>query len=260
MLRRCVSVSLAILVLAPAAWADGRRIELRRDVAAGGSLSIQLLSGSVHVMGWGKSAIEVTGTVGADVEDVTLEGSEHHLELEVELRDSRRLSDVDADLEIRVPADFEVEIESVGASTAVEGVTGTVRVESVHGTIDLAAGAKEVEAETVSGAIVVAGSSSMREAQISTVSGTIEFTGPLARDGEYSFESVSGSITLQLEGTLSASFDVSTFGGKIQSEFGPKPERESALLPGQTLSFTEGAGDAEVSIEAFSGTIRIGRR
>jgi len=256
MLQRFVSVSLAILALTASAHA-ARRVEARRSIAPDGALSIELLAGSVHIVGGSGSEIEVTGSVGDDVEELALEGTERHVRLEVELRDARNLDDVEAELEIRLPKGCEVEIESVGADVTTEGLTGALSIESVHGEARVDAGAREVTVSSVSGTIVVRGSSALRELHLETVSGTVEFTGPLAKNGEYGFESVSGAITLELESAVSASFEISTFGGKIDSDLGPAPRKESSFLPGTTLSFSEGAGDADVSIESFSGTIRI---
>ena len=256
MLQRWVPVLLTILALETSVEA-GRRIELRRAIEADGTVSVELLAGKIHVSTWGRAEIEITGEVGEDVEDVSLEGSDRHVQIEVELRDARKLSDVEADLAIRLPRGCELEVESVGADVTIEGLSGAVSIESVHGRADVGAGAREVHVASVSGPIVVAGSKELRELAVETVSGSIEFRGPLTKGGEYGFESVSGSIDVEIEGDISASFDVSTFGGKIDSDFGPEPKRESEFLPGTSLSFSEGGGDSEVSIESFSGTIRL---
>ncbi len=260
MLHRLVSVPLALLALALPAVAAPRHVEERRSIEPDGTLSIELLSGSVRVVGGRGSEIEVTGTIGDDVEGVTLEGSERHARIEVELRDSQNLEDVKADLEIRVPKGVRVEIESVGADVTIDGLTSAVSIESVQGDARVAAGPGEVHVSSVNGPITVAGGSSLRELQLETVSGTLEFSGPLNRSGAYAFESVSGSVTLDIEGSVSATFEISTFGGRIDSALGPKPRRESQMIPGTSLSFTEGSGDADVSIESFSGTIRVRRK
>ena len=260
MLHRLASVPLVILVLAlPALPADAapRRVEERRAIEPDGTLAVALLSGSVRVVAGGGSEVEVTGTIGEDVEGVSVEGSGRHMRIEVELPDAENLSDVDAELEVRVPRGVAVEIESVGADVTIDGPTSSVRVESVHGEVRVAAGPAEVHATNVSGPIVVQGASSLRELHLETVSGSIEFAGPLNRGGEYELESVSGSVTLDVAGSVSAAFEISTFGGKIDSAIGPKPRRESSRVPGTSLSFTEGSGDADVQISSFSGTIRL---
>jgi Putative adhesin len=260
MLHRLVSVPVVILALALPADAASRRVSERRSIEPDGTLSIELLSGSVRIVGGGGSEIEVTGTIGEDVESVTLEGSERHARIEVELRDARNLSDASAELEVRVPKGVTVEIESVGADVTVDGLTSAVSIESVHGDAQVAAGPGEVHVTSVSGPITISGGSSLRELQLETVSGPLEFRGPLNRSGEYSLESVSGSVTLDIEGSVSAAFEISTFGGTIDSALGPKPRRESKMLPGTSLSFTEGAGDADVTIASFSGAIRVRRK
>ena len=261
MLHRLWFVTVVIAALAvPTAAATPRRVEEHRPIAPDGSLSIELLSGSVKVVAGGKSEVEVTGTIGEDVEDVSVEGSEHHVRIEVELREAKHLNDVDADLEIRVPRGVSVEIESVGANVTIDGISGAVRIESVHGDTEVAAGPAEINVTNVSGPIVVHGGDKLRELHLETVSGAIDFDGPLNRSGDYSLQSVSGSVTIDVLGSVSASFEISTFSGRIDSTFGPKPKRESQYTPGTSLSFTEGAGDADVTIESFSGTIRLRKK
>jgi DUF4097 and DUF4098 domain-containing protein YvlB len=261
MLHRLVFVPLVIAALAlPLEAATPRHVEERRPIAADGSLSIELLSGSVKVVAGSRSEVEVTGTIGDDVEDVSVAGSEHHLRIEVELREAKHLDDVDADLEIRVPRGATVEIESVGADVTIEGISGAVRVESVHGDTQVAAGPAEINVTNVSGPIVVHGGDKLRELHLETVSGAIDFDGPLSRSGDYSLQSVSGSVTIDVEGSVSASFELSTFSGRIDSSFGPKPKRESQYTPGTSLTFTEGEGDANVTVESFSGTIRLRKK
>ncbi len=50
---------------------------------------------------------------------------------------------------------------------------------------------------------------------------------------------------------------MTTFSGDIENQFGPPAERSSRYGPGKSLEFTAGGGDAEVSVEVFSGNVAL---
>jgi hypothetical protein len=91
------------------------------------------------------------------------------------------------------------------------------------------------------------------------VSGRLEFEGDPAPDGEFEFESLSGTVVLRLPDELSAEFEVETFSGSIDSEFGGR-ERRPRHGPGATFYEVYGKGEAYFSIETFSGSVRIQRK
>jgi len=64
-------------------------------------------------------------------------------------------------------------------------------------------------------------------------------------------------VVLRLPADVSATFDVSTFSGGIENGLGAGEIRKNPLLPAKNLSFSSGSGDARVSIDAFSGHVRI---
>ena len=75
--------------------------------------------------------------------------------------------------------------------------------------------------------------------------------------GSFDFETVSGTIELRVPAGLAADFDAETFSGKITNELGPAPKRSGQILPSQELSFSTGSGGARISLQSFSGAIRI---
>ena len=55
--------------------------------------------------------------------------------------------------------------------------------------------------------------------------------------------------------SVSARFEVSTFSGRIDNDFGPDGERTSRFAPGRALEHTTRDGSARISIETFSGNV-----
>ncbi len=212
----------------------------------------------MRFIGWDRDEIEITGTVEEDVEGLDIDSDGERTHIEVELMHHRGgMHRAAADLEIRVPRDSRVEAESVSASLQVESIKGPVRIESVNGDVRIEGSVREVEVSTVASAIVVESDTDLSSGQFETVSGKIDFRGGLSPDGRFSFESMSGSVTLRLPARTSAEFDVETFSGDIDNELGPPAERSGDWIPGKTLSFSLGAGGARVSVESFSGRVRL---
>lgn len=229
------------------------------DASPDGTVSIELLAGRVEIVGWSKNAVRVKGTYGRDVEEIEIDVDDDEVSIEVELRRGDNLRHADADLTLSVPHGSSIEVETISAGIDVADVRGAIEIATVSGGVDVTGGSDEIEIATVSGGIDLRATGPIDDLELATVAGGIRYEGGLHRDADLSFESVSGSITVTLTGTLSADFSLATFSGTIDNEFGPKPE-VAEFVPSQTLEFTEGRGSADVSIESFSGRIRLRRK
>ncbi len=295
--RLGLSAWLALSVaLAPAALAS-RDVDRTVDAAPGATIEIENTSGSVRVRGWDKNQVRVSGTIGDDVEELVVESRANHILIEVDVPDRSgwRNRDIDSRLEVWVPRDARVEIETVSASIEVDDFNGRLEAESVSGSIQVSGSPTKVDAESVSGSIrlkgvdtnavaesvsgsirlegvsnqveasTVSGSIDVRAGEITrgefeTVSGTVDIVCTLGRSARLDASSHSGNVTLELPASVSASFEASTFSGRIENDFGPQPRSESKWVPSKTLEFTTGSGDAEVTLETFSGSVRIRKR
>ncbi len=200
-------------------------------------------------------------------------------------------------LEIMVPRGASVEVEALAAAIDVEGVDGDVRMESSAGNLTYVGGSRSLEADAAGGDIVVTTSATdaeidiegvagnvlvelaggsvdattltgglriiggrLRGGDFESVSGSIYFEGEIASGAELDFRNFNGDIELLLPGETSATFDISSYSGSIQTEFGYEGRAVEAYSPEQEAEFTLGAGGAEVSIETFSGVVRVRRQ
>jgi DUF4097 and DUF4098 domain-containing protein YvlB len=293
-LARAGAALLALLALAAPAAAD-KPVDETRQVAGDAKISIETLSGSVKVTGWSRNEVKITGTVGDDTDGLEIRGGGDELTIEVDIPERRHRGnrDLDAHLEISVPAGARLDVESVSSSAEVSGVSGTVNAESVSGSIDVDGAPQSVQAETVSGRVRVIGSRGRvraesvsgsiqidggeGEIQASTVSGTIKaevgeidrgrfetvsgqirFNGALAPDGELTVEGHSGEIDIALPAGTSAAFRVETFSGDVDNRLSSdRARRTSQYAPGKELEFNLGSGDGNVEIESFSGQVTL---
>ncbi len=291
-MKRCTILTVVALLLVAPAWAQ-RAVNEVRPLAAGGSVDISNLAGSVQVVGWGNDQVEITGVLGKNVESLEIWGDGNDLEIEVEV--PRHADGLDTQLVIKVPTTASIDVETVSATIEVDGVSGQIDVETVSGWIRVSGKPAELSANSVSGAITVtnaAGSTDLGSvsglitvengvgeldvesvssniavsgglfdaASFETVSGTVTYAADLAPRGEYDFETVSGTIRLEVSPAVSAEFEVETFSGTINNAIGPEPRNTSQYTPQKELSFTAGSGGAQVSISTFSGTVNISTR
>lgn len=289
-------LTLCLLIGSSPVWA-GQAVDRTVAADADAAIEIENIAGSLTITGWDRNEIKITGTLGDDVEELTVEGQRDRFEIGVEIPEGRGFGkrDIDANLEIRVPSGSGLEIETVSASISVSGVNSWLELSSVSGNIEATGGITEAEIESVSGSIRLTGDNSVAEIEsvsgnvelegvgqavdVSTVSGTIsvkareinrasfesvngriEFDGTLSSSARFSAECHASNVVLMLPAATGASFEISTFSGNIDSEFGGTVERTSRYAPGKRSEFSTGDGGARVSIETFSGNVEVRKK
>ena len=92
------------------------------------------------------------------------------------------------------------------------------------------------------------------------MSGSATVQGELDSEGSFSFDLHSGDLTLMVPADVSADFEIETFSGEIDNDFGQKSRKTSKYAPGRELAFTNGAGEARVRISTFSGDVVIKKK
>jgi DUF4097 and DUF4098 domain-containing protein YvlB len=286
-------VTIAGLLLAVPVYAE--EINETLDASADGNVDIYNTAGSVTVEGWSRDAVEVSGTLGKEVEEFIFERKGDTVVVKVKPKHGRSGGrDTSSSITVKVPQQSNIDVATVSADIEVEDVEGEQELQSVSGDIVTRAFAAEIEAETVSGDIDVVGDNSESEAEMTsvsgdisakdlsgvidmqsvsgsievaggsfsdaaleTVNGRIDFVSNLQKGGDVEFESVNGKVDVNFIGELSADIDVETFNGRIKNCFGPKPERTSKYAPGWELVFTEGEGYGSVSIATVNGGVEL---
>lgn len=291
-IARNTIVMVAALMVAGAAW-TAQQVSETYPAGPGAEVYIEVLSGTLTIEKGSSDLVEVTGTLGDGVESLDIDGDEDGVYIEVEYDEEYHgRQEVDTDLTIRVPAGVALSVETVSASISVAGVTGELDIETVSGKIQISSMPAALDVESVSGNIFI--ESAPPESDVSSVSGLIEIraagglldvenvSGEIMIHGGVidggDLESVSGditchaipgpgddldiatmdgTITLVVDPTLVASFDLSTFSGAIENQIGPEPKRTSKYTPGKELSFNTGTGGPNISLESFSGSIKL---
>ena len=198
-----------------------------------------------------------------------------------------RLEALSGDVEVRRIA-REVQVSCLSGDVMVTDVSGPVRAVTVSGSVEarnarsLAAG-DDFQAKSTSGDVTI---ENVRHSEVvaATISGSVLYTGALARGGAYDFKTISGDVTMEIPAdssfTLHAKVVVS---GDIDTDFPvktmavgngvpappnapqpPPPPRGKQVKikhpkePEQVrLDGTVGSGDATVNMSSFSGSLHL---
>ncbi|HKA14395.1 MAG TPA: DUF4097 family beta strand repeat-containing protein [Myxococcota bacterium] len=163
----------------------------------------------------------------------------------------------------------ETYLETMNAPIRFQGRGSGVVAKTLNGAIELEGVSGEVQASTVSGRIKVEGEA-IERAELRTMAGEIELDSSLAKSARVSAKSFSGPVVLRLPKSTSARFDVQSWSGGLESDFASRlggdddhgHDRSWGHGPwghgaGRPLSFVVGEGDARISIESFSGGVKI---
>jgi hypothetical protein len=255
-------------------------------VTKGQRLEVDVFAGSVTVRTWSRDAVKVEGEPGPrDQVEVNVHGST------VEVGTSGKRGPAGAvDLILTVPAGMPIDVsgveldvnvqncrcavhvESVGGDVKVTGTQGTVSLSSVEGDVSLTGATGDVRASSVNADVSlgdVTGDVSAEtvngdvkltrirggNVEASTVNGDMWYDGEIRPNGSYALTSHQGDVSMVVPPSVGATVRVNTFNGSFESDF-------PVTLQGQAgrskrLTFTLGGGGAAITLESFSGEIRL---
>jgi len=282
-------VCLTTLMIPLAAYC-GEEIDKTLKMSADGLVQVENLAGTVEIVAWDRSEVQIRGDAGDDVEEVEINSTSKGIQVRIRNTRSNRNVD-DTDLHLRVPASASIEVEGVsadisvsdvhGESIALETVSGDLEVEASPTRIELASVSGDIEfegkvmrssVESVSGDITVDGVAG--EINVNTVSGDVSLeAGEVSRGrfesvsgemtlslsvedgGRLGCDSMSGDVNLRLPASQKADFGAQSYSGDINTEFGKAVSVSKG--PGTRLEHREGENGAQIRLETFSGDISI---
>lgn len=168
-----------------------------------------------------------------------------------------------------------IQVASVSGRTRISARTPSLKVSSVSGNIELSGHADAAALQTVSGDILAptlgsearletisgriqASGGPWKKFTLSTVSGDVQLSGNIAAGGNLGIDSMSGDVLLQLSGAAAGSLHASSFSGDLRSDIGTPQKEEHG--PGSRLDARLGSDSGKISVETFSGDLRIRRQ
>ncbi len=208
------------------------------------------------------------------------------------------------DYTVTLPRDANVVLRSISGDIRVSNLNGDLRAESTSGNVLATAVRRirlaktlsgdleiadsdgdDVVGSTISGNVIarglkarsvdlqsISGDLRMTDVEsdrtfVKSISGNIDFSGRLAQNGRYEFQSHSGDVRVSPLGSTGFSIEASTFSGDLRSDFPlttqGNPPNNSLTSRGpnrRPLRATFGDGGAVLSLQSFSGNITVVKR
>lgn len=146
-------------------------------------------------------------------------------------------NDVSVHFTVRVPEGVRVDIESVNGGLSVNGVTTDVSASTVNGSIEARSAGGPVRAKTVNGSIRVS-------------------MGSLGSAQDLEYETVNGSVVVELPSNFGAQLELSTVNGRVSTDF---PITVTGSLSPRRLRGTVGNGSTRFRASTVNGSITLRR-
>lgn len=159
---------------------------------------------------------------------------------------------LEGDITVKGPAES-LKLESVQGRIIAEGARGPATLTTVSEGIEAADMQGDLIAETVSGSIILR-QINAKVVEAETVSGTIVLDGRIIDGGSYTLLTHSGGVMVTVAEGSNVNIATATGSGSVRATF-PLPATESRSRRRQ--NYRLGSGSATLDIEAFSGSILL---
>ena len=187
------------------------------SIAPGKNLSVKISSGDVIVTSWDKAEVNVKirGNENAlDKMEFKLEGNEEMVEVIGEKKSSVSswFSNVRVEIEIKVPAEFNVNVNTSGGDIKYGGVSGNAELNTSGGDVWGEKFGKSLNISTSGGDISLIGGETKINAETSGGDIKVDYKGENKGIG---LSTSGGDIAIKLPEDFKASIELSTSGGDV---------------------------------------------
>jgi len=267
----------------PAEPAGAHRLDKRFSVDGRAMVTLRNAQGTIVVKSWQRSEIEIISNHASEGVEVDAVQNGNRIELVTHvLRDDVAPAELQANYEIYVPEETELEIKNDSGTVSVAQVYADVSVDTVLAKVDLMDVSGNLTVHTVDGSftctrcvgriefISTSGGARFlqpisRSLHAQTFSGSLFYDGPFSPNGFYKLMTTSGGIELALSEKDSVKLSAHSHQGSVENQVNLKPESHIFRLPGankgaSSLIGTTGTGLARVELTSFSGKILIRKR
>lgn len=267
--------------------AEGATIHVERQFAVKGRpvVIIQTVAnGRIEVKSNKNQQVTVSSTRASDKVAADIEQAGDRIDVTTNILDANaQPAELEADFQITVPEETELQLKTQTGLIYVEQVMGDMTLQSVAGDIHLKEVSGYIIVRSTSGSLVctmcagkldfnsVSGGAQILQPVLSSVSlftttGNILYDGDFLRTGIYSMRSGKGLVEVRFSGTDSFDLNAQTATGSVdnRAESFLKPDshggKHIASKYVKGLFGTIGQGLAKVELSSYSGTIRILKR
>lgn len=265
------------------AQAGTHRLDKRFTVDGRAMVTLSNAQGTIVVKSWQRMEVEILAEHSSDGVEVDAVQHGNRIELLTHvLRDDIAPAELQANYEIWVPEETELEIKNDSGTVSVRQVYADISVDTVLSKVELTDVSGNLTVHTVDGSftctrcvgrIEFASTSggarflqaTTRSLRAQTFSGELFYDGPFSPNGNYKLITASGPIQLLLSDTDSVKLSVHSRRGNLENQVKLKPEGHTLSFLGgrkgsSSLVGTMGTGLARVELTSFSGKILIRKR
>jgi DUF4097 and DUF4098 domain-containing protein YvlB len=269
---------------------DLRNVAGNITVTSGGGREVR-----IEIVKQAAAGSESDAARGLKEVDVTTDQRGERLVVETVYPRGRTPYSVNTTFIVTAPAGTRINVRSVSGEVEVRGITGDVIAETISGNIRVSQAGRVSRAQSVSGDVTVEGitsdgtvsagtvSGNIAMSQVRTrritaenvsgriraenvtcdaallksLSGTVEFVGPLSRSGRYELQSHSGTVRLAVNGNVGFELQAKSFSGRIRPE---NLSLQAITMNRGSMRATVGDASAMVIAGTFSGDVIVERR
>jgi DUF4097 and DUF4098 domain-containing protein YvlB len=244
-----------------------------------------IVNGRIEVKSWKNSEVVVTTTIVPGKVAIDAEQVGDRIDINAtSLVSSSGPHEVEANFQLLVPEQTELQLRTQTGLILVEQVNGDMKLQSVAGDVHLKEVSGYIIVKTTSGSLICTLCSgrleynsisggvqilqpSLSNVNVMTTTGNILYDGDFVRTGLYTMNSGRGLVEVRFSGTDSFDLNAQTYRGTVDNQAADfvKPDPHGTKHPPQSkfrrsLFGTVGQGYAKVELSSYSGTIRILKR
>jgi DUF4097 and DUF4098 domain-containing protein YvlB len=244
-----------------------------------------IVDGRIEVKSSKASEVVVSSTTSSNKVAVDIEQVGDRIDINASaLAPSTQPHDVEANFQLTVPEETELQLKTQTGLIYVEQVNGDMKLQSVAGDVHLKEVSGYIIVKTAGGSLIctmcggkleftsISGSAqvlqpSLSSVNVMTMTGNILYDGDFLRTGLYTMNSGRGLVEVRFSGSNSFDLDAQTNIGTVDNQAAAflKPDTHSNRHNSNqkfahSLFGTVGQGLAKVELSSYSGTIRILKR
>lgn len=261
--------------------AAAHRIEKRFPVEIRPVVTVRNFHGKITVKSWKKPEVLVVAEHASEMTEVDAVQAGNRIDVITHhLRENAGPKVLEANYEITVPEETELQVRTDSGWVIVERVAGDMTIDTVAADVDLKEVSGYLVIKTVGGSLVctrcagriefnsIGGSASLTQPLANTIraqtsSGRITFDGDFLRGGVYVLKTYNGPIEVRFSESDSVDLAATSLNGKVDSQVKFKPpahDRRPTSRLSNSLFGTYNEGLARVELTSFNGTIKIAKR
>src|SRR5271165_679920 len=243
-----------------------------------------IVNGRIEVKSWKNSEVVVTSTSVPGKVAIEVEQVGDRIDINASsLVPSSEPHEVEANFQLLVPEQTELQLRTQTGLILVEQVNGDMKLQSVAGDVHLKEVSGYIIVKTTGGSLVctlcsgkleftsISGGAqilqpTLKNVNLMTTTGNILYDGEFIRTGLYTMNSGRGLVEVRFSGTDSFDLNAQTYRGTVDNQAADflKPDTHGRHHPSSryahSLIGTVGQGLAKVELTSYSGTIRILKR